>query len=394
MGAAGSDCSERLRLAPGLVIRPIGGQVELRLGHRRNVASTRVLSILEHFSRPASIAEVLERLAAIGIEDFIHATSLILRLKEEGVLLGEEGTHHFEVDGFDAPWEHVAMLDDAVRTRAFARAIREAVRPGDVVVDIGTGTGVLALEAARAGARRVYAIEQGQIASAAEQVFAANGVSDRAQIVRGRSTSVELPERADVLMSETLGNDPLAEDIVPTFRDARRRLLKADARLVPRGLDVLVVPVDLPDEFLSVSSFTSHNIARWRDELGVELQPLIDYASRISRLPSVKPRDVAHWKAIAAPVHLAHIDLFGTEVSLAGEATFVAVSSAKSLGLLLYFDADLGAGITLSTAPSAAAPTSWFCRVVRVRDRPSVAAGEAVQIEFSGTSGQTLLRAR
>jgi hypothetical protein len=49
-------------------------------------------------------------------------------------------------------------------------------------------------------------------------VFGANGLADRIAVVQGRSTSIELPERADVLVSEILGNDPLAEDILSTFR--------------------------------------------------------------------------------------------------------------------------------------------------------------------------------
>src|SRR3954454_16113224 len=78
---------------------------------------------------------------------------------------------------------HGAMLDDRRRTRSFIAAIEAAVRPGDVVVEIGTGTGVLAVAAARAGARRVYALESANMAAWARRIFAANRVSDRATLV-------------------------------------------------------------------------------------------------------------------------------------------------------------------------------------------------------------------
>ena len=82
-----------------------------------------------------------------------------------------------------------SMLDDRGRTNGFCHALRTIVKPDDVVVDIGTGTGVLATCAALAGARKVYAVESSGIAEVAARVFAANGVTDRVTLVRERSTS-------------------------------------------------------------------------------------------------------------------------------------------------------------------------------------------------------------
>ena len=89
------------------------------------------------------------------------------------------------------------MLHDDRRTGDYLAALAEAVRPGDVVLDIGTGSGVLAVAAARAGARRVYAVEASDIAEVAERVFAANGVTDTVTLVPGWSREIELPEPAD-----------------------------------------------------------------------------------------------------------------------------------------------------------------------------------------------------
>jgi predicted RNA methylase len=105
---------------------------------------------------------------------------------------------------------HLALLNDRRRTTSFLDTIATVVRPGDVVVDVGTGTGVLALAAARAGARHVYAIEMGGIADCAEGLFEASDASDRITLVRGRSLDVRLPERADVLVCELIGHAPLA----------------------------------------------------------------------------------------------------------------------------------------------------------------------------------------
>lgn len=80
------------------------------------------------------------------------------------------------------------MLLDRRRTDAFCRAVRESVRPGEVVDEIGTGTGILGVVAARAGARRVYALETSPIAEVAERVARENEVSDRLTVIRERST--------------------------------------------------------------------------------------------------------------------------------------------------------------------------------------------------------------
>src|SRR5438552_2508186 len=92
--------------------------------------------------------------------------------------------------------QHRALLADSVRTNAFAEAIARVVRPGDVVLDLGSGSGVLAILAARAGARKVFAIEQGHMADVATMVVANNGCRDRVEVLHARSHDVDLPERA------------------------------------------------------------------------------------------------------------------------------------------------------------------------------------------------------
>ena len=310
----GCDADALFVVASEVVLRLRGaGHVELVLGGQKCEAGIRVLGVLEKFARPTSMRQFADKVQVAGIEEFVEATSLVARLREEGFLVDASGVAMRRAVGFDSPAIHVAMLDDLTRARAFVQAIERTVRPGDVVVDVGTGTGVLAVAAARAGAKRVYAIEEGGVADAANQVFAANGVADRVTLVRGRSTTVELPERADVLVSEILGSDPLAEDIVSVFRDARRRWLRPDARLIPQSLDVLLLPVDLPDGYLSTRTFTGENVARWRAGLGVNFDPLVDFAARIANLGHIKPQEAREWNAVGEPLLVARIDLARAE---------------------------------------------------------------------------------
>jgi predicted RNA methylase len=141
---------------------------------------------------------------------------------------------------------HARMLRDRVHVAAYRDALMKLVRPGDVVIDLGTGTGILACFACQAGARKVYAIERGRIAELARRLIAANGFSDRITVVEGESSSVSLPERADLLVTETLWNFGIGAGMLAAVADARSRLLVEGARIVPSDLELYVAPIELP----------------------------------------------------------------------------------------------------------------------------------------------------
>src|SRR5438046_3369975 len=106
------------------------------------------------------------------------------------------------------------MIADRRRTGAFARAIAEVVAPGDVVLDVGTGTGILAMLAAKAGARRVYGVEHADVAEVAVRLVEANGLADVVRIVRSAARALVLDEKVDVVVSEWLGSLALVEGML------------------------------------------------------------------------------------------------------------------------------------------------------------------------------------
>ena len=103
-----------------------------------------------------------------------------------------------------SPYSHEEMLMDKIRCDAYQDAIQRTVKPGDVVVDLGAGTGLLSFFAVQAGARHVYAIEASSIADFAAKLIEANGFRDRITLVREDSKKARLPERCNVLVTETL----------------------------------------------------------------------------------------------------------------------------------------------------------------------------------------------
>ena len=131
-------------------------------------------------------------------------------------------------------------LKDEARTFAFRDAIRAAVRPGDVVVDIGAGSGILSFFAAEAGAAKVYAVEIDPISAAAlrQSIELNPAIADRVCVVEGDAAVVDLPRAADVVVAELIETGLLDEQQVPVFNALRRRgVIAAATRLVPASYE-------------------------------------------------------------------------------------------------------------------------------------------------------------
>jgi len=142
--------------------------------------------------------------------------------------------------------EHEKMLADRVRVDSYERGIRTHIRPGDVVVDLGTGTGILSMFAARV-ARKVYAIDHSAMIDVASHIARANGVTN-IEFIRSNSRKFTPPEKVDVILHEQIGNDLFDENMVENVTDLRDRILKPGGRIVPDQFELYLEPVKLRDE--------------------------------------------------------------------------------------------------------------------------------------------------
>jgi predicted RNA methylase len=128
-------------------------------------------------------------------------------------------------------------LRDAVRTNAFRTAIRQTVGAGDVVLEVGAGTGILSLFAAEAGARKVFAVEvDDYLCDCLEDTVRANGLAGRIEVLRGDAREIDLPSAVDVVIAELIETGLIDELQVPAvnmFFD--RGVATAATRFVPEG---------------------------------------------------------------------------------------------------------------------------------------------------------------
>ncbi|MEM1369228.1 MAG: 50S ribosomal protein L11 methyltransferase, partial [Cyanobacteria bacterium P01_H01_bin.15] len=249
--------------------------------------------------------------------------------------------------GFAKSVIHRKMLNDKTRTGQYLAAIRSIVTAADTVVDLGSGTGVLAIAAAQAGAKRVYAIESSSIVGVAHQAVHANQVAERVSIIQGWSVKVDLPEPAQVLVTETIG-DPLSEGILPLVLDARKRWLSPDARIIPARLAVHVEPVTLPET--ANLRILDEELSRWRQWYEQDLTPLQSWEKTYPASHYLKWSQVREWPSLGTPLRVAHFD-FKTFVDASGETTTEGVFQAAGRldALLVSFDAELAPQIHIRT---------------------------------------------
>jgi type I protein arginine methyltransferase len=173
------------------------------------------------------------------------------------------------------------MLKDEVRTRTYQSAIvRNAhIFAGKTVLDVGCGTGILSLFAAKAGAAHVYGVDMSAMAEMAKQIVAENGYSDRVTILRGKMEEIELPvDKVDIIISEWMGYFLLYESMLDTVIWARDRYLTPDGLMFPDTATLYMAAIE-------DGEYKSDKIDWWQDVYGFDmscigktalLEPLVD----------------------------------------------------------------------------------------------------------------------
>jgi protein arginine N-methyltransferase 1 len=237
--------------------------------------------------------------------------------------------------------DYGAMITDSVRIGPYKRAIETAVRTGDVVVDLGSGPGIFALIACRAGARRVYAIDVDEIVQFGRQFAAANSFSDRIEFLKGDSRQVQLPERADVIVSDIRGALPFFRHSMVSLEDARQRFLAENGTMIPHRDTLYAAIVESEKLYEEIGS-------PWQGSTkGLDLSPALPCVLNELHTTYVSREDL-----VTEPEAWCVVEYMKSP-STRGAATlhFRTTRSATAHGIVLWFDTQLFGNIGFSCAP-------------------------------------------
>jgi hypothetical protein len=265
--------------------------------------------------------------------------------------------------------EHQHYLADSVRLAAYERALAEMVRPGAVVLDLGAGSGILGLLACRAGAGRVYAVEEGPVIELARQVCIANGYQDRVVFCKSYSKDLVLPEHVDLIVADQVGFGS-EYGIVRFFADLRSRLLRPGGVLMPTQIALQLAPVETPRMWAPIAFWQS-------SPAGFDLRPAYQLAIH-TRYHTFFSQD----ELLSTPQQVACLDLASaTEAPLLLRACCTALRSGMMHGIGGWFSAQLSPSVSITNMPGVSGAIQRQALFLPLEQPLEVVAGDQIQIQ-------------
>jgi protein arginine N-methyltransferase 1 len=323
---------------------------------------------------PEDQEKIIKYLSTLEDQHIIVASDTVDNPKSESGLSEHLGKNiHINVEN------HHYMLRDYVRVAAYRRAIERAIQPGMIALDLGCGSGVLSFFAAKAGADKVFAIERRpDILLLASELAKANGLKDKIEFVEGASSHIEeerISPKADVLVSEILGNGILEENVVEFTLDARRRFLKPGGRLIPYGLDIHFFAFDS-----GVNQSRMSEVKEFTDLYGIDftLLGMVMCKKATTRLERYNPM---LQKPMSEPIMVKSLDFRTLEEAFFTERfEIVAKCDGRIDSFCGYFKAHLDEDTQLTNSPWAPS-THWTHLIYTLSDAIPVKAGDVIAME-------------
>lgn len=269
------------------------------------------------------------------------------------------------------PVWHWNIVRDDRRNRAYQQALLRAVQPGMMVLEIGTGTGILAMLAAQAGAGHVYTIEREPlIAQVAREIVSLNGFSDRITVIEMDATQVQLgrdlPQRADLFVAEIVDNSLLGEDVLPLTEYAKRQLLKPNAILIPREISAWGC---------LASDYSLSERYQMPRALGFDLSPF----NRLA--PQTLNVGRSEWEPLCEPTQILSIALDQDYPQSSEQEIDIPVTVAGELaGLVRWFRMDMGNGVSYENRPPL---NSCWDKQFHALPARTLSQGQAVRLKVS-----------
>ncbi|MFM7084163.1 MAG: 50S ribosomal protein L11 methyltransferase [Hyphomicrobium sp.] len=273
---------------------------------------------------------------------------------------------------------HRTLIADKARNQALFQALKELIIKGETVVaDIGTGTGLLALMALKLGAREVHVYETSpEMAQLAQAIFKKNHAKNY-YLYPCRSTEMMDPPKVDLIVSETLGNYALEENIIETLNDARKRMLKSGGKIIPSKIVQYASPV--------ISPRIADELAAWaRVGYGFDLAPAYSKS-----LNNIYVRKFALKELLTKPKTGNVWDIVDLTVpqkqNRQGHTTWTLPRDHMIYGFAYWWEAELCKNVKMSTSPDLP-PTHWEQLYFPLEKPLSAKKGDKVTLEVCSES--------
>ena len=273
---------------------------------------------------------------------------------------------------YEFPSVHAEMIYDEQRVYAYQKAIQRVVQKGDVVVDVGTGTGLLAFLCLKAGARRVHAIDRSPVIKWAQRLADANGLRESIVFHNCDSRDADIGETADAVISELIGHMAFEEGMVESLFDARKRFLKEGGSLIPQTVTLFAAPVYEREVYAS-------SIDRWKPAYGIDYSIMREHSLTNTYLTEINERDLL---ATHEPVFSVDFES-GLHPEVHTCRRFKVHRSGQLNGVALWFDSTLATEVRLSSGPWT--KTHWMQCFTPIPSPMDVKAGAEVSIVFDMT---------
>jgi len=269
---------------------------------------------------------------------------------------------------------HEEMLKDEIRTRTYMNSIlrNEPIFRGKIVLDVGCGTGILSLFAAKAGAKHVYGIDMSAIAESAQQIVKDNGYEDRVTIIRGKVEDVVLPvEKVDIIISEWMGYFLLYESMLDTVLFARDKWLIPDGLIFPDSCSLHLLAIE-------DGEYRHEKIFWWQNVYGFNMECIGKTAIVEPLVDIVAPDQVCTQSCLLKTFDLKTMKK--EDAAFSADFKLPVMRNDYVHALVAYFDCDFNDShkpMSFSTSPRCRS-THWKQTVFYLKDTLTVNMGEAI----------------
>ena len=275
---------------------------------------------------------------------------------------------------------HRTLIADKARNEALFAALKRVIVPGkSVVADIGAGSGLLGLMASKHGAKEVHLYEASEEVAAVAAAVLKQNRARNCHLYPCRSTDMLDAPKAAVVISETLGNYALEENILETLADALKRMLKPGGTVIPCLIRQYACPVTAPR--------LSAELDAWREVgHGLDLSPARTMSVNNVYVRQIEPKELLGSGRAAKLWD--DLDLTKPQKgSRKGEMDWTFSATESIYGFAYWWEAGLGGGLTISTAPGAPR-THWEQLYFPLENPIKVKKGESVLLSLRSRSSE------